>query len=353
MKILLSTRKGLITLSEGAGGGWRVEGCDFPGVAVENAFHDRRTGDTWASLQHGHWGPKLHRRPAGGDWQEVSAPAYAEDTGATLENVWVLAPGGDDQPDVVYAGTNPGGLFRSRDGGQSWQLVEGLWNHDSRPKWFGGGRESPGIHSVVVDPRDSRRILVGVSCGGVFESVDGGDSWAPRNKGVGAPFLPEPTPEVGQDPHSLVQCKGAPDTLWQQNHSGVFRSDDGGGSWEEVSEEGGPVYFGFPIAVHPARPQTAWVVPAKGDVDRAAFEERLMVCRTEDGGRSWTRLTRGLPDGASWDLVYRHALDIDGDRLVFGSTTGNVYVGHDGGEQWQSLGHHFPPVYAVHWAPTA
>jgi photosystem II stability/assembly factor-like uncharacterized protein len=248
----------------------------------------------------------------------------------------------------MYVGTEPGGLFRSDDGGDSFQLVEGLWNHPSRAdRWFGGGRDYPGIHSVVVDPRDSTRVLVGISCAGVFETLDGGQNWNPRNRGLHASFLPDPGVEVGHDPHLLVSCAGAPDALWQQNHCGIFRSIDGGQNWQDVSQPDGPANFGFAVAVDSSRPERAWVVPATSDEQRMAIGGGLCVSRTDDGGATWTTLRQGLPQRNCYDVAFRHALDASGERVAFGTTTGNLFVSDDGGDSWSCIGNYFPPVYSV------
>lgn len=363
--LLLGTRKGLLTLRRGASG-WRAERLAHPGVPISYAVRDARTGVTWACHDHGHWGQKLGRsRDDGETWEDVTAPKYPEDATvldgfpgqedaksipAKLDYLWVVQPGGADQPGRTYIGTVPGGLFRTDDGGDTWELVTSLWNHPSREKWFGGGKDRPGIHSVVVDPRDSRRIWIGISCAGVFESTDDGASWEVRNRGLKADFLPNPDAEIGHDPHFMEACAAHPDVLWQQNHCGIFRSTDGGREWSKISQEGGPAHFGFAIAADAEDPLTAWVVPATSDEQRMAVGNRLCVSRTEDGGRSWTTLRNGLPQEDCYDIVYRHALDVSGDTVAFGSTTGNVYLSEDRGESWQCLGTHFPPVYSVRFA---
>jgi photosystem II stability/assembly factor-like uncharacterized protein len=170
------------------------------------------------------------------------------------------------------------------------------------------------------------------------------------NKGLKAPFLPTPEAETGHDPHFVALCPAEPETLWQQNHVGVYISRDGAASWAEVSQEIGPVGFGFPVAVHAQRPETAWVVPGVSDEQRMAVGGSLCVCRTEDGGKSWTELREGLPQENAYDVVYRHALDIDGETLAFGSTTGNLYLSEDGGELWKCVGGNLPPIYSVRFA---
>jgi photosystem II stability/assembly factor-like uncharacterized protein len=279
--------------------------------------------------------------------------------------VWVLAFGGTDQPGTIHAGTLPGGLFTSRDGGDSWELDRALWNHESRGgdlfagdathrnEWGGTpaavayGEFVPGIHSIVVDPRDPKRILVAVSSAGVLETRDGGQSWHGRNRGMLNDYLPKPEAEWGHDPHFVTACPGAPDRLWQQNHCGVFTSDDGAKSWKRVSKPDVAVHFGFPIVADDKDPLTAWVVPLKADDERMSIAGGLFVARTTDGGQSWETFRKGLPQEHAYDVIYRHALDASGDRLCFGSTTGNVYVSEDRGETWSCVGNNFPPVHSV------
>ena len=355
--LILGTRKGLLILNR-QGDTWNVVQEANSGFPVSYAAVDERTGILWACVDHGHWGPKLyHSGDMGSTWQEVAAPKYPEQaeiragSPATLSYLWTIVPGGRDQPDRLYVGTEPGGLFQSDDGGKSFQLVEGLWNHPSRQKhWFGGGRDHPGVCSIIVDPRDSLRLLVGISVGGVFETTDGGHNWEPRNRGLVATYLPDPHAEVGHDPHLMLASPANPDVLWQQNHCGVFRSDDGALNWHNVSQPDGPASFGFAIAVDAVDPKTAWVVPAISDDQRQAIKGALCVCRTEDGGQSWQALRAGLPQQNCFDVVYRHALDIQGEQLAFGSTTGNLFLSSDRGDSWECIGHYFPPIYSVRFA---
>jgi len=354
--LILGTRKGLLQL-EKHGGRWQVVRQSFIGDPIAYSMYDPRNGMLWACIDTGHWGQKLQRSKDWGEtWEEVATPQYpegaeiSEGTPATLRYLWTMAPGGDDRPERLYIGTEPGGLFRSDDGGESFQLVEGLWNHPSRPGWFGGGRDYAGIHSIIVDPRDSRRVLTGISCAGVFETTDDGATWRPINKGLKADFLPDPDAEVGQDPHLVVASPTDPDRLWQQNHCGIFRSIDGGQNWEKVSQKDGPANFGFAIAVDQRAPDTAWVVPAESDARRTTINGALCVSRTEDGGATWTDLREGLPQSACYDVVFRHALDVSGDMVAFGSTTGNTFISENRGDSWTEVGGYFPPIYSVRLA---
>ena len=352
-KLLLGTRKGLVIYSRDSLG-WHWTTDHFLGIPVSLAVSDPRDGTWWALLDHGHWGCKLHRSCDEGEtWEEVAAPRYPdgewikEGEPATLKYLWAFAPGAPGQDGRIYLGTEPGGLFVSDDNGDSFQLNRGLWEQPGRmQRWFGGGRDYPGIHSIVVDPADPDHLYVGISVAGVFESTDGGASWMPRNQGLRADFLPDPEVDVGHDPHLVIACPEQPRKMWQQNHCGIYRSTDAGASWQDVSEADGAAAFGFAIAVDEHDGDVAWVVPAAKDEYRVAVNYGLKVCRTEDGGKSWRIFDKGLPRSACYDLVYRHALDVHGDTVAFGSTTGNVYVSEDQGESWRCLNNHLPPVYS-------
>ncbi|MCA9321239.1 MAG: hypothetical protein KDB53_10920, partial [Planctomycetes bacterium] len=210
------------------------------------------------------------------------------------------------------------------------------------------GEFSRGILSFVVDPRDSTRVLVAISTAGVFETRDGGKTWRTRNQGLVMDYSPNPTDEwAGHDPHCVVICPGQPQHLWQQNHCGVFYSDDGAENWRKVSAPDDGVHFGFPVAVDEEDGRQAWLVPGKSDMQRTTVDGALFVAHTEDGGASWTELREGLPQTNAFDVVYRHALDKSGDHLAFGSTTGNLYVSEDRGKTWITAANNLPPIYSV------
>ncbi|MCK6439864.1 MAG: glycosyl hydrolase, partial [Planctomycetes bacterium] len=359
---------------------WSLLRQAHAGAPVSYAMVDSRNGALWACLDHGHWGQKLQRSTDMGEtWKETERPKYpdgemqgapihelfgadfqlseagkAKRAPAVLSYMWCMAEGGKDKPKRLYIGTEPGGLFVSNDGGESWELVRGLWDHPSRlTDWTGGGRDFPAIHSIIVDPRDSKHVFVAISSAGVFETTDDGKTWTPRNKGMASIGTPdEQQPVAGHDPHCVVASPSNPDTLWQQNHGGIFRSTDGAKTWTRVSQEKGPARFGFPITADEKNPDVAWVVPAEADMNRAAIKGALLVCRTDDGGKTWKELRKGLPQQQCYDIVFRHALDISGDRLAFASTTGNLYISEDRGESWQCAGNNFPPVYSVRFAKT-
>jgi photosystem II stability/assembly factor-like uncharacterized protein len=352
--VVLGTRKGLLIFAKN-GNGWKLINESFLGVAVSYAFMDRRNSTLWACLDHGHWGAKLHKSTDfGKSWVEIPSPKYPEwakvkeETPATLKYLWVMERGHESEPETLYIGTEPGGLFKSTDGGETFDLVTSLWNHPSREdQWFGGGRDTPGIHSIIVNPTNKDHILVGISCAGVFETKDGGNSWNPKNKGLNATFLPNPQAEVGHDAHFIAQCIEKPEHIWQQNHCGIFKSVDGAETWTAVSDEKGTPHFGFTCAVDESNPDLAWVIPATSDEKRVSLNRALCVCRTEDGGKSWKDLRHGLPQENCYDFAYRHGLANEKGFLAFGTSTGSLYVSEDHGDSWTTLGEHLPPVYSV------
>jgi hypothetical protein len=359
--ILVSTRKGLFTVAR-AKKGWEVSKGDFIGDNVTLTLHDRRDDTTYAALNHGHFGVKMHRKTNGGAWEELPAPAYppkpeglvdldgwGKPVNWTTQMVWALEPGAEGE---LWCGTMPGGLFRSRDRGANWEMIRTLWDMPERNKWLGGGADIPGIHSICVDPRSSKTIRVAVSCGGVWTTHDGGATWACKADGMRFDHTPaDVADDPGtQDPHMMVQCQGAPDRLWVQHHCGIYISRDASESWQEVKAN--PSSFGFGVVVHPKEPDTAWFVPGIKDEKRIPVDGKLVVTRTRDGGKSFDVLSKGLPQKHAYDLILRHALTIDesGDRLAFGSTTGGVWVTEDQGDSWQNVSHSLPPVYAVRFA---
>ncbi|MDQ3337384.1 MAG: exo-alpha-sialidase [Myxococcota bacterium] len=361
--MLISTRKGLF-VAELTGSSYQVRRGHFIGDNVTLAMVDPR-GGWYVALEHGHFGPKLHRSDDRGEtWTEVAIPAYppkpegledkdmfGRDLKWATALLWSLAPA-LDKDGALWCGTIPGAMFRSEDRGASWKLVESLWFMPERKKWSGGGRDFPGIHSICVDPRDPKTVAIGVSTGGVWRTRDGGLTWAVASKGMRAEYAP---PEhqfdpIGQDVHCLVQCKAQPHLWWAQHHNGIFKSTNDCESWTEI-EKAGPSVFGFTVVVDPANGETAWFVPGQKDEKRIPVEGKLVVTRTRDGGKSFDVLDRGLPDKFAYDLVYRHGMAMAGDgALAFGSTTGNVFASRDRGETWAVVSNHLPPVHAVTFA---
>ncbi|HXV77122.1 MAG TPA: hypothetical protein VD788_12465, partial [Candidatus Polarisedimenticolaceae bacterium] len=297
-RVRVATRKGLFTLERAGSGRWQIGRMSFIGDPVTIVLDDRRDGSLYAALNLGHFGVKLRRSRDGGEtWDELVHPAFPEqENGPSVHQIWSLEPGGDDRPGRLWAGTIPAGLWRSENHGDSWRLVEPLWNRPERANWFGGGYDEAGIHSICVDPRDSNALAVGVSCGGVWISNDSGETWECRTRGMYAAYMPperREDPDI-QDPHRVSQCAGAPDVLWVQHHNGVFRSTDRARQWRELADIE-PSTFGFAVAAHPTDPRTAWFVPAVKDECRVPVGGRVVVTRTRDGGESFEVLDRGLP----------------------------------------------------------
>lgn len=352
MPLYVATRKGLFIIDTPR---WTLARPHFLGDPVSAVLaHD---GAIYAALNLGHFGVKLRRSEDRGEsWQEIAPPAYpakpedsADKTPWKLVQIWTLEAAGD----TLWAGTHPGGLFRSSDRGQSWSLARGLWDRKERGEWFGGGYDHPGIHSICIHPRERRHISVAISCGGVWQSGDGGESWHLAAKGMHADYFPPERKhdENIQDVHRMVQCPSRPDVLYAQHHNGVFRSADGAATWHELSAIA-PSKFGFAVAVHPKDADTAWFVPADKDERRLPLDAKLVVARTRDGGASFEVLRKGLPQEHAYDLVYRHGLAVDetGERLAIGSTTGGLWISEDAGDSWRCVSSHLPPIYAVRFA---
>ncbi|MGY1773947.1 WD40/YVTN/BNR-like repeat-containing protein [Blastococcus sp. SYSU D00813] len=350
--LAIGTRKGLwLARSDDDRRSWTLDGPHLLAQEVAAVSVDTRgpAPRVLAGVQYGHWGPTVMRSDdLGRSWQETASGAirFPQDTGAALSRVWQLRPDSADRPGVVWAGCEPHSLWRSADGGCTFELVRGLWDHPHRPTWEPGGGGGA-VHTVLPDPA-SDRVLVAMSTGGVYLSEDGGGSWEPRNRGITAVFLPDELPEYGQCVHKVAVDAGDPDRLYAQNHFGVFATDDAGVSWRSVAG-GLPADFGFPIAASPRTPGTAWVVPLVADVERLPPGGRLRVHRTRDGGGTWTELGEGLPD-ASWAAVMRDALCVDdGDPtgVYVGTRDGCVYASADEGDTFALVAAHLPDVLAV------
>ena len=362
-RLVVGTRKGLFIVAR-KNGAWIVEHATLLGEPVTLVL-PQSDGGLLVAVEHGHFGVKLKRSNDGGQtWEERPTPKYPEKPDDVedldpvrhepipwdVKTVWALESGGPDNADELWCGTIPGGLFHSVDGGATWSFVDSLWNHPDRKFWVGGGADYPGIHSVVVDPRNPDVVRIGVSCGGVWVSEDRGGTWRCYGEGMRAEYMP---PDQAydmrtQDPHCLVQCRTSPERLWVQHHNGIFRSDDCGLRWTEI-EEAGPSTFGFGVVVDPNDPDTAWFVPAVRDDERYPVGGKLVVTRTSDGGKSFETLTNGLPQEHAYDLVFRHGLAIDeqGETLGFGSSTGNLWISDDRGDRWSHVSSSLPPIYCV------
>jgi hypothetical protein len=359
--LLVATRKGLFVL-EHLNGEWSISAHHFVGEPVSQTLVDPRTNSWYAALKLGHFGAKLHRSDdQGKTWRELNCPAlppkptegyWADDPSIwSIEMIWSLAAGSASQPGRLWAGCMPAALFRSDDHGNSWQLCESLWMDERRKQWVGGGNDYPGMHSVVVDPRDANHVTVAVSCGGIWTSHDSGQSFELIGNGFNATFMP---PEFArepnaQDPHRLSMCSAHPDVMWVQLHDGMYRSIDSGRHFTQISAHPKLGQFGFAVVAHPSDPLSAWFVPAVSDAHRFAPNASLVVTRTRDGGQSYETLQSGLPTSHCYDLIYRHCAVLAKNERTFAiaSTTGNLWISPDAGEHWQAISTHLPPIAAL------
>ena len=346
--LLVGTRKGaFIYQADEARESWSVSGPHFPGWSVHHLQYDPRHGRLFAVLDHMVYGANLHYSDdLGANWQ-ISEGLQLPD-GKAVPRLWHLLPGHEDRPDTVWLGGDPGILFRSDDRGHSWQIVDGIFEHPTRSGWMAGAGGLM-VHTIVQDPTAADRLYVAISAAGVFRTDDGGQTWQPKNKGVLATFLPDHYPEVGQCCHHLVMSPTDPELLFQQNHCGVFRSRDGGDSWEDIGA-GLPATFGFPIGINQRQPQTIFVIPQQSDEFRYTVDGRLRVYRSVDGGGSWVALSKGLPQENAFLNIYREAMATDNcasGGVYFGTSSGQLYASRDNGDHWEMLAGTLPPVYAV------
>jgi len=346
---LLGTKKGAFILESGADRrDWRLSGPHCETWPTNHVIADPATGTIYAGGGNEWFGPAVWKsRDFGKSWTHSSrglAYAPGEDP---ITAVWSLAAAHGR----LYAGVAPAGLFVSDDEGESWSEVEGLRRHPTRPDWQAGGAGLI-LHSIVVDPADAKQIWVGMSSVGVFHTADGGKTWEPRNTGTRCDYLPEGEryPAFGQCVHCVVMAPGGSGRLYQQNHCGMYRSDDGGKNWLSI-ENGLPSSFGFPAAVHPRDPDRLYLVPLNGDIHgRYMPDAKAAAWETRDGGATWTDRRTGLPQQNAFFNVLRQALSLDGLEpagVYFGTGSGEVYASRDEGETWDCIARHLPTISSV------
>jgi photosystem II stability/assembly factor-like uncharacterized protein len=347
--LLLGTKKGVFILeSDAARASWQQRGPYCETWPMNHVVADRATGTIYAAGGNEWFGPAVWKSDdLGATWTHSSQGlAYAAGE-QPIKSVWSLAPGHGQ----IHAGVEPAGLFRSGDGGVSWEHVAALREHPSRPSWMPGGGGLI-LHSMVLHPRDDKEMWVGISTGGVFHTADAGKTWEARNRGTRCDFLPpeQKYPETGQCVHSVVMAPGMPERLYQQNHCGMYRSDDGGRSWQSI-EAGLPSSFGFPAAAHPRDPQTLYLVPLNGDTSgRYLPEAKAAVWKTTDSGTTWSGKRDGLPQANAYFGVLRQALATDTMTpagVYFGTSTGLLYASADEGERWSLIAQYLPSISSV------
>jgi photosystem II stability/assembly factor-like uncharacterized protein len=334
--VLAGTRKGLFMIHDG-----ELSGQTLTGWSVFHAMRDARDGALYAATNHAVYGGTVHRSADGGETWERSE--QIELPGHELGETWHVEPGHASEPTTIFLGAAPGALFRSDDSARTWRPVEGLVEHETRARWAPGAGGMC-CHSVQIDPDAPGRMYAAISAAGAFRTEDGGATWTPINAGVAADFLPDPDPEVGQCVHKLLLHPARPERLWQQNHCGVYRSDDRGTTWERLDGNGLPSDFGFPIALDPSDPDVAFVIPEEGAGNRVTAGGRLGVYRTGDAGASWELHADGLPDPA-WAVVLREGMGWDKRGPVLGTQAGSVWALED--DRWSELASDLPPVLSV------
>jgi hypothetical protein len=360
MMAMIGTRKGLfLARSDDGRRTWHVDGPHLTGAEVASCAIDIR-GERPRLLAGGfswHWGPFLVRSDdLGESWHdpEHAAIRFPEDADAAVKNIWQITPDTEERPGVVWAGTEPSALWRSADGGETFELVRGLWDHPHRPKWEpGGGGQA--LHTILPHPTDDELISVAMSTGGLYRSQDGGTSWAPSNRGLEAGYQPEPPPEYGFCVHKVARAGGEPTRLYQQHHGGVYVSTDDGASWGRI-DDGLPADFGFPVVAHPRDAGTAFLFPLTADMDRTPPESRCAVYRTRDGGAIWESCSDGLPEEPFHVGVLRDAMCADAEDpagVYVGTRHGSVFASADEGDHWTTLAQHLPDVYCVRAAAIA
>ena len=355
-ELLVGTRKGLFVLRGPRGGEMEVEGRAFEGLPVEYAIRDPRTNTYLASVTDWHFGPRVFvSDDATKGWEQTEGPVFPEDAGTSVDRIWTIDPGVVDG--VVYAGVAPAALFRSDDGGRTWNLNRGLWDLPERARWQPGAGGLC-LHSICQWPDDPARLAIGISAAGVWLSEDSGGSWRKGFTGLVPGYVPDESRAESEDlcVHDMKRSPVDPHTFYMQFHGGVYRSDDDGQTWNDIGTGTGlPSDFGFPLVIDPTDSRRAFVIPLTGAEDRTTPEGKMRVFETTDGGATWNAREEGLPQKDAYLTILRQAFCNDqrgGNEmgLYFGATSGDVFGSADGGATWATVARHLPPVNSVRTA---
>lgn len=353
--LLVGTMKGAFLFrSDDQREQWEEAGPYFPGRSIYSLAFDGRNArqKLWAAVNSPYWGSFLSSsNDFGKTWSdpETYNIKFPEGSEVSLKQVWQITADPHDA-DTLYCGVEPAALFKSTDAGETWSLNRGLFDHPHRTQWMPGGGGLC-LHTILVDPSNSKRMHVAISTGGVYRSEDGGETWEPRNKGICARFLPpdQQYPEWGQCVHKVVSHPSNPDRMFLQHHWGVYRSDNAGDSWDDIGQ-GLPSDFGFAMEIDPHDPNTVFIIPIESDEFRCTPEAKLRVYRTRNGGSSWEPLTEGLPQEDAFETILRDNLIADANNptgLYFGTRSGKVFGSRNGGDSWTMLREGLPPITCV------
>lgn len=375
VKVFVGTRKGgFIFSSDATRKEWQVSDIHFKSWNVMHMRMDSRDQRLHAAVDHFVYGPTTqYSDDFGKTWTQakqvpdITRPSKSgrpastvdeafrsesgesfKDTPERMIKVWNITPGRENEPGVLYAGAQPASLFVSRDRGETWTLNETLYDHPHRGSW-NPGAGGLCLHTILLDPSNAKRMYIAVSAAGCYRTDDGGETWSPYNKNVHACFMPNEFPEYGQCVHKMAMHPSNPEVLFQQNHCGVYRSDNHGEDWIDIGEGKLPAKFGFPVAVHPTKPKTIYIVLEESDQYRMSVDGRFSVWRSRDAGESWERMTKGLPEKAHL-VVLREAMATDTFEdagIYVGTDTGQLFYSRDSGDSWEMLADFLPPILSV------
>lgn len=374
--VMVGTRKGgFIFTSDRERRKWEKSDILFKGWGMMHLTLDPRDGRMHTAVEHFVYGPTTHYSDdLGLTWKQaevvpaLTRPSKSGRPHSTVEEafsrhplperpeevirVWQIQPGRDQEPGVIYAGVQPAALFKSSDRGETWSLVESLYDHPQRGQW-NPGAGGLCLHTILLDPRELQRMYIAVSAAGMYRSDDGGQTWTPRNKNVRADFMGESRfPEFGQCVHKMAMHPDRPGVLYQQNHCGIYRSDNYGDDWIDIGDGKLPTRFGFPIAVHPHDPKTIYVVPEESEEFHISVDGQMAIWRSRDEGSTWQKLTNGLPQSAQVNVL-RDAMatdTLDDAGIYAGTNTGQLFYSRDAGDTWEILADFLPPIVSVETA---
>ncbi len=348
---MVGTGKGAFLFSSKDGRrSWKTSGQNFKGNPTFHLAYDKRNGMLLAGVNSIQWGPTLMKSTDfGKTWERSkSPPKFPKGTGLSVRNIWHIEPSSEDEPEVLYAGVDPAVLFKSEDGGESWTVNRALLNHETRKKW------SPGfgglcLHTILIDPQDSRKMHIGISAVGTLFTEDGGESWKFQNKNVRVGSLPSKYPVFGQCVHKIVRHSEKPNVLYQQNHCGQYRSDDNGEHWVEI-QNNLPSEFGFPIAVDANDPKRVYTCPLEADLNRVSPKGRFAVWASDNSGKEWQEMSKGLPTPPAYFTILREGMTSDREDpcgVYVGTTTGQLFCSRNEGKEWSKITDQLPPILSV------